>query len=59
MSLYFLFIFYIFFRMNCVHVDDVVRAIWVAATSLREGSVYNLSDSSALGISYYFSGKSP
>jgi len=35
-------------RLNCVHVRDVVAALWFAATTIRPGSVYNLADSSDL-----------
>eukprot|EP00742_Colponemidia_sp_Colp-10_P003527 GILJ01003755.1.p1 GENE.GILJ01003755.1~~GILJ01003755.1.p1 ORF type:complete len:389 (+),score=54.05 GILJ01003755.1:57-1169(+) len=35
-------------RINTVHVDDVVRAIWLAATSGSPGAVYNLADKSDL-----------
>jgi len=35
-------------KMNVVHVSDVVKAIWLACTTLESGSVFNLSDSSDL-----------
>lgn len=31
-------------RLNTVHVSDVVRALWVAATEAEPGKIYNLSD---------------
>ena len=35
-------------RINSVHVDDVVRAIWTACTEISSGKVYNLCDESKL-----------
>lgn len=35
-------------KINTVHIDDVLDAIWLAATKLKTGSVYNLADSSDL-----------
>eukprot|EP00475_Leptophrys_vorax_P045539 TRINITY_DN9480_c0_g1_i1.p1 TRINITY_DN9480_c0_g1~~TRINITY_DN9480_c0_g1_i1.p1 ORF type:complete len:371 (-),score=89.26 TRINITY_DN9480_c0_g1_i1:1572-2684(-) len=35
-------------KMNVVHVKDVVKAIWLAASQLEAGSLFNLVDSSAL-----------
>ena len=35
-------------KINCVHVSDVVEAIWLAATKLSPGSVYNLEEGSDL-----------
>mmetsp|Transcript_17870 Transcript_17870/g.26751 ORF Transcript_17870/g.26751 Transcript_17870/m.26751 type:complete len:365 (-) Transcript_17870:188-1282(-) len=31
-------------KLNTVHVDDVVAAIWLAATKIEKGKVYNLAD---------------
>eukprot|EP00479_Gromia_sphaerica_P013065 TRINITY_DN7128_c0_g1_i2.p1 TRINITY_DN7128_c0_g1~~TRINITY_DN7128_c0_g1_i2.p1 ORF type:complete len:193 (-),score=55.85 TRINITY_DN7128_c0_g1_i2:293-820(-) len=35
-------------KCNCVHVRDVVTAIWVAITELEPGTEYNLSDKTDL-----------
>lgn len=35
-------------KLNVVHVDDVVEAIWRAATEFKPGSVYNLADEADL-----------
>jgi len=35
-------------KINCVHVVDVVRAIWMACTTFPSGSVFNLADKSDL-----------
>lgn len=35
-------------RVNAVHVDDVVRAIWLACTEMKVGSLYNLADQTDL-----------
>jgi len=35
-------------RMNVVHVKDLVKAIWLAASQFEVGSVYNLADSTDL-----------
>jgi nucleoside-diphosphate-sugar epimerase len=35
-------------KMNVVHVKDLVKAIWLAASQFEAGSVYNLADSSEL-----------
>jgi len=35
-------------KLNVVHVNDVVRAMWLAATEIKAGSVYNLADSADL-----------
>jgi len=35
-------------KMHVVHVNDVVKAIWLACTTLESGTVFNLSDSSDL-----------
>ncbi len=36
-------------KLNVVHVDDVVAAIWAAAVELKPHTVYNLSDAADLG----------
>jgi len=33
-------------RINCVHVEDVVRAMWLCATKAESGSIFNLCDES-------------
>jgi nucleoside-diphosphate-sugar epimerase len=35
-------------KMNVVHVKDVVKAIWLAATQLETGSIYNVVDQTDL-----------
>jgi nucleoside-diphosphate-sugar epimerase len=35
-------------RINCVHVRDLVAAMWVAATSITPGTTYNICEASDL-----------
>lgn len=35
-------------KLNVVHVDDVARAAWLAASDMKAGSVYNLADETNL-----------
>jgi len=40
-------------RINTVHVLDVCQAMWVAATELKPGTVYNLADESDMSTQMY------
>jgi nucleoside-diphosphate-sugar epimerase len=35
-------------KINCVHVRDVVAALWAACTELKPGTIYNLADEADL-----------